>query len=68
MDAARDETVPAKAEYEVLVREGCRTLDSLGEKRLAREFGQRAKAIGSREELAALLLEFLVSRRSGRQG
>uniref|UniRef100_I2Q0U7 Uncharacterized protein n=1 Tax=Desulfovibrio sp. U5L TaxID=596152 RepID=I2Q0U7_9BACT len=68
MNAERDETVPAEAEHEVLVREGRRTLASLGEKRLAREFGQRAKAAGSREELAALLLEYLVSRRSGRQG
>jgi hypothetical protein len=67
MDAGRDATGPDEADHEILVREGRRTLASLGEKRLAREFGQRAKAVGSREALAALLLEYLVSRRSGRQ-
>jgi hypothetical protein len=54
----------AEMQREVLLREGRAVLRSLGQKRLAREFCQRAESAPTNEALADLLMEFLELLRS----
>lgn len=64
-DGERDQTILAEVGREALLREGRAVLASLGERRLAREFCRRAVAAPTREELAELLLEYILLRRPG---
>ncbi len=52
------------AQAEGLRRQGMSVLRALGERSLAREFSRRAVAMENPEALAALLLEYLLRRKS----
>lgn len=64
MDNGRNSAATVDMQRDVLLREGQAVLRSLGEKRLAHEFCQRAKKAPTNEELADLLVEYLQQSRS----